>query len=105
LATGRHVPEAVLQVPNAAAQLMVGPLFRRGILCFEGGIGGDVLRHIFGPDDFFGKQIKVERGQEENMRRKIMRENEEQIKKELTSESYASLMGRSPGVAYPCPWR
>jgi hypothetical protein len=38
---------------------MAGPLFRRGILCFEGGIGGDVLRHIFGPDDFFGKQIKA----------------------------------------------
>jgi hypothetical protein len=39
---------------------VVGPLFRRGILCFDGGIGGDVLRHIFGPDDFFGKQIKAE---------------------------------------------
>jgi hypothetical protein len=61
LATGGHVPEAVLQVPDAAAQLMVGPLFRRGILCFERGIGGDVLRHIFGPDDFFGKQIKAEK--------------------------------------------
>jgi hypothetical protein len=51
-------------MPNAAAQLMVGPLFRRGILCFEGGIGRDVLRHIFGPDDFFGEQIKARRGQE-----------------------------------------
>jgi hypothetical protein len=60
LATGGDVPEAVLQVPDAAAQLVVGPLFRRGILCFDGGIGGDVLRHIFGPDDFFGKQIKAE---------------------------------------------
>jgi hypothetical protein len=92
-------------MPDAAAQLMVGPLFRRSILCFEGGIGGDVLRHIFGPDDFFGKQIKAERGREENMKHKIMRENEEQVKKELTSGSYASLMSRSPGVAYPCPWR
>jgi hypothetical protein len=64
-------------MPNAAAQLMVGPLFRRGILCFEGGIGGDVLRHIFGPDDFFGEQIKAGGGQEENMKRKIMRKNEE----------------------------
>jgi hypothetical protein len=104
LATGSDVPEAVLQMPDAAAQLMVSPLFRRGILCFEGGIGGDVLRHIFGPDDFFGKQIKTGRGQEENMKREIMRKNEEQIKKELTSESYASLMSRSPGVAYLCPW-
>jgi hypothetical protein len=24
--------------------------------------------------------------------------------KELTSESYASLMSRSPKVVYPCPW-
>jgi hypothetical protein len=55
----------VLQVPNAAAQLMAGPLFRRGVLCFEGGVGGDVLRHVFGPDDFFRKQIKTERGKVE----------------------------------------
>jgi hypothetical protein len=58
LATSGDVPEAVLQVPNAAAQLMAGLLFRRGVLCFEGGIGRDVLRHIFGPDDFFREQIK-----------------------------------------------
>jgi hypothetical protein len=72
LATGGDVPEAVLQVPNAAAQLMAGPLFRRGILCFEGGIGGDVLRHIFGPNDFFREQIEAERGTEENMKREII---------------------------------
>jgi hypothetical protein len=52
----------MLQVPNAAAQLMAGPLIRHGILCFEGGIGGDVLRHVFGPNDFFRKQIEAERG-------------------------------------------
>jgi hypothetical protein len=62
----------MLQVPNAAAQFMAGPLFRRGILCFEGGIGGDVLRHIFGPDDFFGKQVKAEKEKEEEVKRKIM---------------------------------
>jgi hypothetical protein len=72
LATGGDVPEAMLQVPNAAAQLMAGPLFRRGILCLEGGIGGDVLRHIFGPDDFFREQIKAERGKEENMKHEII---------------------------------
>jgi hypothetical protein len=72
LATGGDVPETVLQVPNAAAQLMVGPLFRRGILCLEGGIRGDVLRHIFGPNDFFREQIKTGRGKEENMKREIM---------------------------------
>jgi hypothetical protein len=55
----------MLQVPNAAAQLMTGPLFRRGVLCFEGGIRGDVLRHVFGPDDFFRKQVKAARGKEE----------------------------------------
>jgi hypothetical protein len=51
---------------------MAGPLFRHGVLCFEGGIGGDVLRHIFGPDDFFRKQIKAERGREEEVKRKII---------------------------------
>jgi hypothetical protein len=55
----------MLQVLNAVAQLMAGPLFRRGVLCFGGGIGGDVLRHVFGPDDFFRKQIKAEKGKEE----------------------------------------
>jgi hypothetical protein len=44
---------------------MAGPLFRHGVLCFEGGIGGGVLRHIFDPDDFFRKQIKAERGKVE----------------------------------------
>jgi hypothetical protein len=77
LATGGDVPEAVLQMPNAATQLMVGPLFKRGILCFEEGIGGDVLRHIFGPDDFFREQIKAGRGKEENMKHEIMWKNEE----------------------------
>jgi hypothetical protein len=62
----------MLQVPNAAAQLMADPLLRRGILCFEGGIGGDVLRHIFSPDDFFREQIKAERGKEEDMRHEII---------------------------------
>jgi hypothetical protein len=51
----------MLQAPNEAAQLMASSLFRCGILCFEGRIRGDVLRHVFGPNDFFGKQIKAER--------------------------------------------
>jgi hypothetical protein len=72
LATSGDVPEVVLQVPNAAAQMMAGPLFGRGVLCFEGGIGGDVLRHVFGPDDFIRKQIKAERGKEEEVKRKII---------------------------------
>jgi hypothetical protein len=72
LATGGDVPEAVLQVPNAAPQLVVGPLFRRGILYFERGIRGDVLRNIFGPDDFFREQIQAGRGKEENLKHEIM---------------------------------
>jgi hypothetical protein len=55
LATSGDVPETVLQVSNATAQSMADPLFRRSLLCFEGGIRGDVLRHVFGPDNFFGK--------------------------------------------------
>jgi hypothetical protein len=55
----------MLQVPNAAAQLMAGSLLGSGILCFNGRIRGDVLRHVFGPDDFLRKQIKVERGKVE----------------------------------------
>jgi hypothetical protein len=46
-------------MPNTAAQLMVDPLFWRGVLCFKGGVRGDVLRHFFGPKDFFRKQIKA----------------------------------------------
>jgi hypothetical protein len=71
----------MLQVPYAAAQPMVGFLFRRGILCFERGIGGDALRHILGPDDFFRKQIKAEKDERKNVKRKIKRKNREQIKK------------------------
>jgi hypothetical protein len=63
-------------MPHAVAQLMVGPLFGRGILCFKGGIGGDVLRRIFGPDDFLGEQIKAGRGLEENMKHEIKRKSE-----------------------------
>jgi hypothetical protein len=47
-------------VPNAAAQLMADSLLERSILCFKRGIRGDVLRHVFGPNDFLRKQIKAE---------------------------------------------
>jgi hypothetical protein len=62
LATSGDVPEVVLQVPNAAAQLMAGSLLGRSILCLKGRVRGDVLRHVFGPDDLLRKQIKAERG-------------------------------------------
>jgi hypothetical protein len=59
LATSSDVPEIMLQVLNAAAQLMAGSQFGRSILCFEGGIRGDILRHVFGPNDFFREQIEA----------------------------------------------
>jgi hypothetical protein len=39
---------------------MANSLLERGILCFKRGIGGDVLRHVFSPNDFLRKQIKAE---------------------------------------------
>jgi hypothetical protein len=39
---------------------MTDSLLGRSILCFKRGIGGDILRHVFGPNDFLGKQIKAE---------------------------------------------
>jgi hypothetical protein len=83
---------------------MAGPLLGRGILCFEGGIGVDVLRHIFSPNDFFREQIKAERGREENMKHEIIWRTRNKSWKKLTFGSYASSMSCSHGVACPCPW-
>jgi hypothetical protein len=49
----------MLQMPNAVAQQVDDPLFWRGVLCFKGGIRRDVLRCLFGPEDFFRKQMKA----------------------------------------------
>jgi hypothetical protein len=59
MAAGGDVSRIVLQMPNAAAQLVIDPLFWRGVLFFKGGVRGDVLRHFFSPKDFFRKQIKA----------------------------------------------
>jgi hypothetical protein len=40
---------------------MAYSLLGRSILCFKGRIRGDVLRHVFGPNDFLRKQIKAKR--------------------------------------------
>jgi hypothetical protein len=66
------VPEVVLQVPNAAAQLMADYLLGCSILCFKRRIGY-VLRHVFGPNDFLKKQIKAKR-----------EKNKEEVKHEIT---------------------
>jgi hypothetical protein len=55
VAAGGDVSRIMLQMPNAAAQLVIDPLFWRGVLFFKGGIRGDVLRRFFGPKDFFRK--------------------------------------------------
>jgi stalled ribosome alternative rescue factor ArfA len=48
-------------MPNTEAQLVVDPLFRRGVLFFSGGIGEDVLENLFSPKDLFRKQVKTEK--------------------------------------------
>jgi hypothetical protein len=47
-------------MPNAAPQLVVGPLLRRGIFFFSGGIGEDVLGNLFSSKDFLREQVKTE---------------------------------------------
>jgi hypothetical protein len=83
---------------------VVDPLFGRGVLCFEGRIRGDVLRHIFGPYDFFRKQIKAKGKNKEEVKCKIMRKSKKQVKGKLTFESCISLGSCPPWVACPCPW-
>jgi hypothetical protein len=55
MAAGGDVSQLMLQMPNAAAQLVIDPLFWCSILFFKGGVRGDVLRRFFGPKDFFRK--------------------------------------------------
>jgi hypothetical protein len=59
MAASGDVSQIVLQMPNAAAQLVIDPLFRRGVLFFKGGVRGDVLGRFFSPKDFFRKQIRA----------------------------------------------
>jgi hypothetical protein len=46
------------------AQLVVDPLFRRGILFFSGGIREDALRNLFSSKDPFRKQVKTGKSRE-----------------------------------------
>jgi hypothetical protein len=59
MAAGGDVSQIVLQMPNAAAQLVIDPLFRRGVLFFKGGVRGDILGRFFSPKDLFREQIKA----------------------------------------------
>jgi hypothetical protein len=55
VAASSDVPQVMLQMPNAAAQLVVDSLFRHGILFFFRGIIEDVLLDFFSSKDFFRK--------------------------------------------------
>jgi hypothetical protein len=59
VAASGGVQQVVLQTPNAAAQLVVDPLFRRGVLFFFRGVREDVLGYFFSPKDFFREQVKA----------------------------------------------
>jgi hypothetical protein len=65
MVAGGDISQIMLQMPNAAAQLVIDPLFWRGVLFFKGGVRGIVLRRFFGPKDFFRKQIKAGENEEE----------------------------------------
>jgi hypothetical protein len=47
-------------MPNAMAQLMIGPLLVRGIFFFSRGVGADVLWDFFGTENLFRQQVKAE---------------------------------------------
>jgi hypothetical protein len=64
---------------------MVDPLLGRGILCFEGGVGGDVFRRCFGPNDFFRKQVEAKRKNKEEVKHEITQGSEEQVKRKTHS--------------------
>jgi hypothetical protein len=64
MAAGGDFSQIMLQMPNAAAQPVIDPLFWRGVLFFKGGVRGDVLRRFFGPKDFFRKQINAGQNKE-----------------------------------------
>jgi hypothetical protein len=53
-------------MPNATAQLVVGPLLRRSAFFFSGGIREDVLGNLFSSNDFLRKQVKAEKQREVN---------------------------------------
>jgi hypothetical protein len=103
LAASSDVPEVMLQMPDAAAQLVVDLLLWRGILCFEGGVRGDVFRRFFGPNDFLRKQIKAKENEEE-VKHEIIQESKKQDKGKLTLEWCVSLRRCPPWVACLCPW-
>jgi hypothetical protein len=74
------------------------------ILCFEGGVRGDVFRRFFGPNDFFREQIEAKRKRKEEVKHEITQESKKQAKGKLTLEWCVSLRCCPPWVACLCPW-
>jgi hypothetical protein len=51
-------------MPNTAAQLVINPLFRRGVLFFRGGVRGDVLGTSSVPKISSGSNSRLEKNEE-----------------------------------------
>jgi hypothetical protein len=47
-------------VPNATAQLMVGPLLMRNVFFFSRGVRADVLRNFFSAENVIRQQVEDE---------------------------------------------
>jgi hypothetical protein len=47
-------------MPNATAQLMVGPLLMRGVLFFSRGVRKDVFRNFFSAKNILQQQVETE---------------------------------------------
>jgi hypothetical protein len=84
---------------------MADSLLGRSILYFKREIRGDVLRHVFSPNDFLREQIKAKREKNrEEVKHEITLGNKKQVKRKLTLESCVSLGHYPPWVACLCPW-
>jgi hypothetical protein len=53
-------------MPNAAAQLVVGLLFRRGVFFFSRGIREDVFGNLFSSKDLLWEQVEAEKQRKVN---------------------------------------
>jgi hypothetical protein len=47
-------------MPNAMAQLMVGPLLMRSVFFLSRGVGVDVLRNFFSAENVLRQQVEAE---------------------------------------------
>jgi hypothetical protein len=81
-------------MPNAAAQLVVGPLFWHGVFFFSGRIREDVLGNLFSSKDLLREQVKA--GNEEGWIMRLQSRAKERIDRKLTLEWYASCVERCP---------